>query len=49
MIMPVNGYKIFNEGAYLEKVDMFLQKMDLFNDGKASERVVDRIIAEINR
>jgi CDP-glycerol glycerophosphotransferase len=39
--------KNFNGDGYLRKVNTALKQIDFLNDGKASQRVVDRIIKEI--
>jgi CDP-glycerol glycerophosphotransferase len=39
----------FNNGDYLQKVTVFLKEMEALNDGKASGRVVNRIIEETCR
>jgi CDP-glycerol glycerophosphotransferase len=39
----------FNSGSYLQKIDTVLKEMKALNDGKASERVVNRIIEETSR
>jgi CDP-glycerol glycerophosphotransferase len=39
----------FDGAAYLRKVEAAFQKLDSPNDGKASGRVVNRIVEEISR
>jgi CDP-glycerol glycerophosphotransferase len=39
----------FNQQEYNEKLESFFQKIGCIDDGKASERVVNRIIEEICR
>jgi CDP-glycerol glycerophosphotransferase len=39
----------FDGAAYLRKIEAAFQELDSPNDGKASERVVNRIVEEINR
>jgi CDP-glycerol glycerophosphotransferase len=45
----IKNIKNFNGADYLRKIEVAFQKLDSPNDGKASERVVNRIVEEINR
>ena len=40
----INNIKNFNNKEYLKKLDSFYNELGLFEDGKASERVVDEIL-----
>jgi CDP-glycerol glycerophosphotransferase len=45
----VKNINNFNNDNYTQIVNAFLKGLDSFDDGKASERVADRIIEEINK
>jgi CDP-glycerol glycerophosphotransferase len=40
---------LFDHEVYREAVDRLIRQIDVFEDGKASQRVVDRIVEEIKR
>lgn len=39
----INNIKVFNEEIYYEKLDCFYKKLEIFEDGRASQRIVDYI------
>jgi CDP-glycerol glycerophosphotransferase len=45
----IKNIRDFNNVDYLQKIDTELQRLDSLNDGKASERIVNRILEEISQ
>jgi CDP-glycerol glycerophosphotransferase (TagB/SpsB family) len=37
----------YNKNEYIDRLNVFFEKMNLFEDGKASERIVNRIVKEM--
>jgi CDP-glycerol glycerophosphotransferase len=44
----IKNIKAFDNDAYLQKLNKDFQRIDFFNDGRASQRVADRIMKEID-